>query len=74
METVIKLRPEELNLELVEKIKQLIGETKHVELTISISDQNSTYLASLDQSIQQLSNNDTVTFTMEDFLEYSGKK
>ncbi|MDQ3844300.1 MAG: hypothetical protein M3342_09845 [Bacteroidota bacterium] len=70
MDAVIKLKPEELDYNLVNKIKELIAGRTDIEVTISLKESTPEYLNDLDRFIEQLKNNDTVTFTLEEFLAY----
>ncbi|MEJ7680698.1 MAG: hypothetical protein WKG06_23165 [Segetibacter sp.] len=74
MEAVIKLKPEELDSNLLSKIKQLVAGRNNIEVTISLTEKSSDYINTLNQSIGQLNNNETITMTMEEFLEYPAKK
>ena len=69
MEAVIKLKPEELDSNLLLKIKQLVAGRNNIEVTISLTEKTSDYINTLNQSIGQLNNNETITMTMEEFLE-----
>jgi len=74
MEAVIKLKPEELDNNLLLKIKQLIAGRSDMEVTISLKEKSLVYLKDLDESIRQVEDDDTITFTMEEFLAYPAKK
>ncbi len=75
MNTVIKLRPEELDHNLLQKIKELVNGRNDIEVTIFLSDNKSEYFKTLDRSIVDLhANKDTISFTMEEFLEYPSSK
>ncbi len=75
MNAVIKLRPEELDNNLLQKIKELVNGRTDVEVTISLSDNKSEYFKTLDRSIADLNlDKDTISFTMEEFLEYPSSK
>jgi hypothetical protein len=57
---------------LLEKIKSLIGGNSNVDVTISLNEYDPSYLELLNSSIQQAeSNKNIVSFTMEEFMEYS---
>ncbi len=74
MDAIIKLRPEELDDKMLVKIKELIGGRKDIEVTISLTDNKTEYLKTLDRSIADLnSDRDTLNFTMEEFLAYPAK-
>jgi hypothetical protein len=74
MEAVIKLKPEELDSNLLSKIKQLVAGRNNIEVTISLTEKTSDYINTLNQSIGQLNNNETITMTMEEFLQYPATK
>ena len=74
MEAVIKLKPEELDSNLLSKIKQLVAGRNNIEVTISLTEKSSDYINTLNQSIGQLNNNETITMTMEEFLQYPATK
>lgn len=75
MEAVIKLKPEELTSGILSKIRKMIGKKDNMEVIITVRDSNEGYLATLDRSIHELeTDKDTITFAMEDFLEYPTKK
>jgi hypothetical protein len=72
---VIKLRAEELDYNLLQKIKELVNGRDDIEVTISLSNDKSEYFKTLDHSIADLNaNKDTISFTMEEFLEYPSSK
>lgn len=70
METVIRLHPSELDLNLLNKIQLFIGKKKNVDVVISICEYDPNYLESLDNSIRESEQN-TISMTMEEFLEYT---
>jgi hypothetical protein len=70
METIIRVRAGELNLELLKKIKDFIGGKENVEVTISLTEFDPDYASELDRSMQEAQRNDVVTFTMEEFVAY----
>ncbi|HLL44865.1 MAG TPA: hypothetical protein VK369_17060 [Segetibacter sp.] len=74
MEAVIKLKPEELDSNLLSKIKQLVAGRNNIEVTISLTEKTYDYINTLNQSIGQLNNNETITMTMEEFLQYPATK
>jgi hypothetical protein len=74
MEAVIKLKREELDSNLLSKIKQLVAGRNNIEVTISLTEKSSDYINALNESIGQLNNNETITMTMEEFLEYPATK
>ena len=70
METIIKLSPNELNVGLLDRIRNFIGEKQNVNITISFKETEEDYASVLNRSIQQTENNDLISFSMEDFMEY----
>ncbi len=54
MNAVIKLRPEELDYNLLQKIKELVNGKNDIEVRISLSDDKSQYFKTLDTSIADL--------------------
>lgn len=72
METVIRIRPSELNVELLNKIKEFIGKSENIDIVISLKQtNNSTYDEELNQSIKSAKDeNNLISFTMEDFMAY----
>jgi len=75
METIIKVSPSELNIKLLNKIKDFIGNKQNVDVTISLKERDTAYLESLDHSIQQANDErNLISFTMEEFLAYTPKK
>jgi len=75
METIIKVSPSELNIKLLNKIKDFIGNKQNVDVTISLKEMDTEHLESLDHSIQQANDErNLISFTMEEFLAYTPKK
>ena len=75
METIIKVKPSELNIELLQKIKDFIGNRKNVEITISLNEFDPKYTEALDRSIRQAEQEaNLISFTMEEFMTYTPKK
>lgn len=75
METVITVNPSELNSELLNKIKQIIGDKRKVDVKISLREFDQNYVEALDKSIEQAETGDEViSMTMEDFLAYTPVK
>jgi len=70
MQAVIKVKPKELNGRLLKKIRELVKDRKDLDITISIRDQNDSFLRKLDQSIDQL-NTGGISFTAEEFVAYA---
>ncbi len=73
MNAVIKLSPEELDYNLLQKIKELVNGRNDIEVTISLSDDKSQYFKTLDTSIADLKAGNTISFTMEEFPGYPSK-
>ncbi|HET7180209.1 MAG TPA: hypothetical protein VFI14_10805 [Chryseosolibacter sp.] len=71
METLIKVHPSELDTNLLEKIRQFIGEKKNIEVTISLKEYDEDYEEALSRSIESAEESrNVITFTMEDFMAY----
>lgn len=73
METIIKVNPAELDLNLLNKIKTFIGGKNNVDVTISLLEFDPVYSDTLNYSIQQ-ADEEIVSMTMEEFVAYSPKK
>ena len=75
METIIKVSPSELDIKLLNKIRDYIGSKQNVDVTISLKEMDLTYVDSLNHSIQQANDEgNLISFTMEDFIAYIPKK
>jgi hypothetical protein len=75
METIIKVSPSELDINLLNKIKEFIGKRENIDVTISLKEMDATYLNELEHSIQQAEGEkDMISFTMEDFMSYKPKR
>lgn len=74
METIIKIRSSELNIKLFDKIKSFIGGNKNIDITISLKEPDPYYAQSLDNSISEAKNNEIISMTMEEFIDYVPKK
>ena len=75
METIIKVKPSELNNQLIDKIKQFIGDRNNINVTISLREENDDYMSELSKSIEQSHfEEDLVNFSMEDFMAYDPSK
>ena len=75
METIIKLSPEELNENLLKKIRQIINGNTNIDVTISLKEFDPEYVDALKQSIHEAeSGNNLTSFTMEDFMAYEPTK
>ena len=73
METVIKLRPSELNSALLDKIKSFIGNKKNIDVTISLKEYDPDYSDALERSIAEAEKGDVISMTMEEFVAYTPK-
>jgi hypothetical protein len=72
METIIKVRPAELNEKLLIKIREFIGDNDSMDIIISLTDANETYEVKLNQSIRSAEKgSNLVNFTMEEFMAYT---
>jgi hypothetical protein len=75
METIIKVRPSELNETLLEKINKFIGGKDNIDVTISLKEYDKNYVDELDQSIGDAEKEENlISFTMEEFMAYTPKK
>ena len=78
METIIKVNLSELDIKLLEKIKDFIGTRKNVDVTISLREipvVDEAFLDSLDHSIKQADDiRNLISFTMEEFMAYTPAK
>jgi hypothetical protein len=75
METTIKINPSELNENLLNNIKAFIGIRDNIDVTISLKEFDVEYADALDRSIEEADNGDKlVSFTMENFMNYSPSK
>lgn len=78
METIIKVNLSELDIELLEKIKDFIGTRKNVDVTISLKEipvGDEAFLDSLNHSIKQSEDvRNLISFTMEEFMAYTPAK
>ncbi len=75
METIIKVSPSELDMNLLNKIKEFIGKKENIDVTISLKEMDADYLQELSASIQQAENEkNLISFTMEDFIAYKPAK
>jgi hypothetical protein len=78
MEAVIKVRADELQQDLLEKIKLLIGDNNSVEIIIQVRDTSfnssqetpAEYLSQLQYSIGDKKAGKTTEFSMEEFRQY----
>jgi len=70
METIIKVSPSELDINLLNKIKEFIGKKENIDVTISLKEMDSNYLKDLEHSANQSDEKNLISFTMEDFMAY----
>jgi hypothetical protein len=73
METVIKLKPSELEIAL-QKLKMLIQGDENVEITITVKNplKEEAYFKRLEKSIDDIENNrNLVSFSFNEFQEFS---
>ena len=72
METIIRVRPSELNEKLLNKIREFIGDNEGVDIVISLTDPKKSYTEALNQSIKSAEKeSNLIRFTMEDFMAYT---
>ena len=69
------MSPSELDIRLLNKIRDFIGNKQNVDVTISLKEIDAAYIESLDHSIRQADDErNLISFTMEDFMAYAPKK
>ncbi len=74
MDTIIKLRPEELTQDFFEYLQQLAGNAKRVEIRLNSFDAvNGLSDSEIEQRLQNLSGKKSFSFTMEELEEYIHK-
>ena len=74
METIIKVKAEELNNILVEKLKAVLLGLKNPEIIIHITDGAANgYFKKLDASIRQYETGAVTSFTMDELSAYLAK-
>jgi len=82
METIIKVRPSELNVSFLEKLQQFLKGNDNYEITIQVAERPSAaflrsetqeqYKARLDKSIYNIERGeDLVTFSFDEFVKLS---
>ena len=82
METVIKVKSEELNQSLIDKLTLFLTDETDVEITINLKEKSSSmylykespeeYLARLEKSMDDVENNrNLVSFTVDEFEKFS---
>lgn len=75
METIIKIHPSELDMNLIKKIKEFIGNKENVDVTISLKEFDRSYSDVLNQSMAEANKKENqISFTMEEFIAYSPEK
>jgi len=74
METIIKVNPSELNENLLNKIRNFIGNKNNIDVTISLKEFDAEYADALDHSIEEAEGENLISFTMDDFMAYSPSK
>ncbi len=74
METIIKASPDELDIQLLKKIKEFIGDKQNIDVTISIKEIDTDYLENLDKSIQQAEEGNLISLSMKEFMAYQPSK
>ena len=75
METIIKIHPSELDMNLIKKIKEFIGNKENVDVTISLKEFDRSYSNVLNQSMAEANKKENqISFTMEEFIAYSPEK
>ena len=71
METIIKIHPSELDMDLIKKIREFIGNKENIDVTISLTEFDPSYVNTLNQSMEEANNKENqVSFTMEEFIAY----
>ena len=71
METFIRVKKEELNHVLIQKLNSLISGIKNPEITIRISNNSDkNYFDKLDESIKQFDRGEVISFAMDELIEY----
>jgi ssRNA-specific RNase YbeY (16S rRNA maturation enzyme) len=74
METIIKVSPEELDINLLKRIREYIGQKQNVDVTISLKEIDKAYVNALNHSVEQAeSDQNLISFTMEEFMTYQPK-
>ena len=74
MQTIINLKPSELNQGILDKVKEFLQGSKSASITITINEEDD-YLENLTRSIAHAEENkEMITFTFEEFVAYDPKK
>lgn len=72
METVIKLKPSELDSSLLDKLRSIVSGKNNFDVTISLKEYDAEYADTLNDSIEEAeSGQNLITFTMKDFMAYT---
>ena len=75
METIIKVNPSELNENLLNKIRNFIGNKDNIDVTISLKEFDADYADALNYSIDEAEKGENlISFTMNDFMAYTPSK
>jgi hypothetical protein len=74
LETIIKIHPSELDMNLIKKIREFIGNKENIDVTISLTEYDLSYVNTLNQSIEEANNKENISFTMEEFNAYVPNK
>lgn len=75
METIIKIHPSELDMDLIKKIREFIGNKENIDVTISLTEFDPTYVNTLNHSLEEANNiENQISFTMEEFIAYRPEK
>lgn len=75
METIIKVNPSELDVNLLNKIREFIGDKTNIDVTISLKEIDTSYVEELNDSIKQAeASSNLICFTMEEFMKYEPTK
>lgn len=75
METIIKVNPSELDVNLLNKIREFIGDKTNINVTISLKEIDASYVEELNDSIKQAeASSNLISFTMEEFMKYEPAK
>ena len=71
MDVVIKLKPEELTDDFYKELKSLAKGSKRIEITLDdVDEMNNLSEKEIDERFKELSDNKTVSFTMQEFESY----
>lgn len=74
MDAVIKVRPEELTDSFLQQLKQLAANARRIEIHFeSVDANNNLSEKEIIDRLQKLSDNKTVSFTMEELQAYSNQ-